>query len=193
MSEGADFLSLAAADADGNVFDLTGVHAAGRSGNAVLPLRRSECIPLPKGSEIFQLPGRMPLGFDADLGEPIQVGDGEVTAVAAFLAPAHTQLLLAPYETLKGAPRLPLFAYTAVGIHRGRFYVPALRVDPDRRQDIDQFPPEALRERAEDQHASHGDHEHDAHDHRCDEFPFHDSDRLPVGLLGDASLYGPGT
>ena len=148
MSEGADFLSLAAADADGNVFDLTGVHAAGRSGNAVLPLRRSECIPLPKGSEIFKLPGRMPLGFDADLGEPIQVGDGEVTAVAAFLAPAHTQLLLAPYETLKGAPRLPLFAYTAVGIHRGRFYVPALRVDPDRRQDIDQFPPEALRERA---------------------------------------------
>lgn len=148
MSDGADFLSLAAADADGNVLDVTGVHAAGRSGDVVMPLRRSECIPLPKGSEIFRLPGRLPLGFDADSGDPVQVGDGEVTAAAAFLAPAHTQFLLAPYESLEGAPRLPLFAYTAVGWHRGRLYVPALRVDPDRRQDIDQFPPKRLRERA---------------------------------------------
>jgi len=145
---GSDYLTLLAADAAGEVFDLPGIHAAGRSGDTVVPLRRSECIPLPKGSELFQLPRRLPLGFDVPSGEPIEVGDGEVTAVAAFLAPAHTQLLTAPYETLRGAPRLPLFAYTAVGLHRGRIYVPARRVDPDRRQDIDQFPLSRLRQRA---------------------------------------------
>jgi sulfatase maturation enzyme AslB (radical SAM superfamily) len=34
---------------------------------------------------------------------------------------------------------LPLFAYTAVGWHRGKFYTTALRIDPDIRQDIEQF------------------------------------------------------
>ena len=143
-----DKLTLLAADGEGRVIDIPGVTAAGRSGGAIAPLRRSECIPLPPGSEIFQLPGRLPLGFDGDSGEAVQVGEGEETAVAAFLAPAHTQLLLPAFDTLPGAPRLPLFAYTAVGWHRGRFYVPARRVDPDRRQDIDQFPVKRLRERA---------------------------------------------
>jgi pyruvate-formate lyase-activating enzyme len=143
-----DQLMLVAVDASGKGFDMPGVHAAGRSGATVTPLGRSECIPLPKGSEIFQLPGRIPIGFDAQWGEPVEVGQGEVTAAAAFLAPAHTQLLTAAYETAPGAPRLPLFAYTALGWHRGRFYVPARRVDPDRRQDIDQFPPKRIAERA---------------------------------------------
>jgi pyruvate-formate lyase-activating enzyme len=141
-------LTLVAADEAGNIFDIPGVSAAGRSGDAMVPLQRSECIPLPKGSELFRLPGREPLGFDDATGEPVQVGDGEVSAAAAFLAPAHTQFQLAAYETLPGAPRLPLFAYTAVGWHRGRFYVPAVRVDPDRRQDVDLFPTARLRERA---------------------------------------------
>ena len=75
-------------------------------------------------------PTRAPGGIAAVAG---------ATAVAAFLAPAHTQLLTPAYRTLEGAPRLPLFAYTAVGWHRGRFWVPAVRVDPDRRQDIREF------------------------------------------------------
>jgi pyruvate-formate lyase-activating enzyme len=148
MSETNDYLTLVAVDADGGIFDLPGVYAAGRSGATIMPLRRSECIPLPKGSELFQLPGRLPVGFDGEWGEPVEVGEGEISAAAAFLAPAHTQLLTAPYETLPDAPRLPLFAYTAVGWHRGRFYVPSRRVDPDRRQDIDQFPEKRLRQRA---------------------------------------------
>lgn len=143
-----DKLTLLAADDEGRVIDVPGVTAAGRSGGAIAPLRRSDCIPLPPGSEIFQLPGRLPLGFDGDSGEAVQIGEGEETAVAAFLAPAHTQLLLPAFDALPDAPRLPLFAYTAVGWHRGRFYVPARRVDPDRRQDIDQFPVKRLRERA---------------------------------------------
>ena len=60
-------------------------------------------------------------------------------AVAAFIAPAHTQLLRAAYAAQPGAPRLPLYCYTAVGWDNGRFCVPAVRVDADCRQDAAQF------------------------------------------------------
>ena len=102
MREDRDHLTLVAADAGGRIFDLPGIDAAGRSGGTVMPLRRSECIPLPKGSELFSLPGRLPIGFEGGTGEPVEVGDGEVSAAAAFLAPAHTQLFTAPYETAAG-------------------------------------------------------------------------------------------
>jgi pyruvate-formate lyase-activating enzyme len=145
---GDDTLRLVVADGGGNIIDVPGIAAAARSGDVMMPLRRPECTPLPRGSELFQLPGRMPVGYDEENGEPVCIDDDEITAVAAFLAPAHTQLLLPPWEIREGAQRLPLFAYTAVGWHRGRFYVPARRVDPDRRQDIDQFPAAEIARRA---------------------------------------------
>lgn len=148
MSADHDHLRLAVADGGGNIIDVPGIVAAGRNGDVIAPLHRSECIPLPPGSELFQLPGRLPVGYDEESGEAVCIDDDEITAVSAFLAPAHTQTLIAPWEMREGAPRLPLFAYTAVGWHRGRFYVPARRVDPDRRQDIDQFPEAEIARRA---------------------------------------------
>lgn len=139
-------LTLVAADAEGRIYDLPGLLALGRSGDALVPLQRSACIALPRGSEIFLLPDRAPLAADAGTGAVRAVED--LTATAAFLAPAHTQFFTAAYETLPDAPRLPLFAYTALGWHRGRFYVPGRRVDPDRRQDIDQFEQRLLGRRA---------------------------------------------
>jgi pyruvate-formate lyase-activating enzyme len=139
-------LTLVAADPAGKILELPGFLAPGRAGGAVARLRRADCIPLPEGSEIFCLPGREPLGF-AEGGGGLVAIEG-LTAAAAFLAPAHTQLLTPAYEARPGAPRLPLFAYTAVGWHRGRFYVPARRVDPDRRQDIAEFDCAAIARRA---------------------------------------------
>lgn len=56
------------------------------------------------------------------------------------MAPAHAQLLRASYAAHEtGAPTLPLYAYTAVGWWEGRFWVAGRRVDPDVRQDLDQF------------------------------------------------------
>ncbi|HWR97349.1 MAG TPA: radical SAM protein, partial [Candidatus Methanoperedens sp.] len=48
----------------------------------------------------------------------------------------------------EASPRLPLFAYTAVGWRRGRFWVPAVRVDPDRRQDSAEFDRREIARRA---------------------------------------------
>ena len=139
-------LTLVAADPSGGIVDLPGIEALGRAGDALVALERNNCIPLPAGSELFLLPGREPLGRDARTGELCAVAG--VTAVAAFLAPAHTQLLTPAYRTTEDAPRLPLFAYTAVGWRRGRYYVPAVRVEADRRQDIWEFDQRDIARRA---------------------------------------------
>jgi hypothetical protein len=39
------------------------------------------------------------------------------------------------YESEKDAPVLPLFCYTAVGWHDNKFYVPAVRIEQDIRQE----------------------------------------------------------
>jgi len=139
-------LALVAADPAGRIVDLPDIQALGCAGDNRVVLDRNNCIPLPAGSELFRLPGREPVGGDARTGG-LKAVTG-LTAVAAFLAPAHMQLLTPEYRALDGAPRLPLFAYTAVGWHRGRYYVPAVRVDADRRQDIGEFDQREIERRA---------------------------------------------
>jgi pyruvate-formate lyase-activating enzyme len=146
-------LALVVADTAGRIVDLPEFSALGCAGDTLVALERDSCIPLPAGSELFLLPGREPLG-GGRTGDLSAVAG--VTAIAAFLAPAHTQLLTPAYRTLDGAPRLPLFAYTAVGWHRGRYYVPAVRVDADRRQDIAEFDQREIARRARALKARHG-------------------------------------
>ena len=55
------------------------------------------------------------------------------------MAPAHTSTLTAAYQTQENGPLLPLFAYTAVGWHDGKFWAAGFRSDYDCRQDFTQF------------------------------------------------------
>lgn len=123
-------------DGCGNIFDDSRFVAAGRSGNRFYPLSIENMIPLPEGSDLFELPGRSALGFN-QIGELVPRRGGN--AVAAFIAPAHTQFSLAAWKNQPNAPVLPLYAYTAVGWFKDRFYVPAVRVDSDTRQDCQHF------------------------------------------------------
>lgn len=113
----------------------------------------ADLIPLPQGSELFVLPGRLPVACDPDTSEPLLIEDnpfspGEpVQAVAAFMAPAHTSIYTSAFQTAGGAPTLPLFAYTAVGWSEGRFWVTAFRSDPDKRQDSDQYSQSVVEDR----------------------------------------------
>lgn len=124
-------------DEKGNIFEDTSLFAIGRSGNRNEMLGRSDLIELPEGSDFFHLPGRRPVGFNPDKGcfEVCKKG----WAVAAFVAPAYTITHHAAWETENSAPRLPLYAYSAIGWFNNKFYVPALRIDPDIRQDFNQF------------------------------------------------------
>jgi len=98
-----------------------------------LPIPEDEWIELPDGGSLYELPGRRGIGIDVKTGEMRLCEKG--WAVAAFIPPAHTGFYLAAYESEKDAPVLPLFCYTAVGWHDNKFYVPAVRIEKDIRQE----------------------------------------------------------
>ena len=134
------------ANSKGEILDYSGLYMAGAAAGSFLLPQPEDLIDLPQGSELFALPGRMPVGIDPASGEPALLTEnpynpGEpVQAVAAFMAPAHTAIFSAAYQ--KAASRqdlLPLFAYTAVGWSGGRFRVAGFRSDQDCRQDAAQF------------------------------------------------------
>jgi pyruvate-formate lyase-activating enzyme len=131
---------LVVSDVQGHLMPHPGLRLAGRSGADIVEARLDEIIPLPPGSEIFCLPKRLAVGLDPDSGHLLPVPEGpngeECWPAAAFLAPAHTVTLLPAYaQPEKEAPRLPLFAYAALGWLDGRYWACGTRVDPDPRQD----------------------------------------------------------
>lgn len=120
-------------DGKGNIFEDRTLYTAGRSGWDALPVPADDWIELPDGGSLYELPGRRGIGIDVKTGEMRLCEKG--WAVAAFIPPAHTGLYLAAYETSAGAPTLPLFCYTAAGWMNDKFYVPALRIEQDIRQE----------------------------------------------------------
>jgi pyruvate-formate lyase-activating enzyme len=132
---------LLVADAEGRVYDHPELRLAGERGAGPEPIGAREWLPLPRGSDLFALPGRAPVGLRGR--KPVIVDawrGGEARAVAAFLAPAHTACHNAAFVRRPGAPALPTFAYSAVGFADGRYWTSAFRSDPDPRQDPWRFP-----------------------------------------------------
>jgi pyruvate-formate lyase-activating enzyme len=120
-------------DGKGNIFEDETLFAVGRSGWDAIPIPDDEWIALPDGGSLYELPERRGIGIDVQTGEMRLCEKG--WAVAAFIPPAHTGLYIAAYETSTGAPTLPLFCYTAVGWLNDEFYVPAVRIEQDIRQE----------------------------------------------------------
>ncbi|MFN4007084.1 MAG: radical SAM protein [Chitinophagaceae bacterium] len=120
-------------DGNGNIFEDTSLYAVGRAGWDAFPVAAEEWIQLPEGGNLYELPGRRGIGIDVVTGDLRLCEKG--WAVAAFVPPAHTGTFLAAYETAPDAPTLPLFCYTAAGWYNNEFYVTAVRVEPDIRQE----------------------------------------------------------
>jgi pyruvate-formate lyase-activating enzyme len=120
-------------DGKGNIFEDKTLYATGRSGWDAFDVPAEDWIELPAGGSLYELPGRKGIGTDVKTGEMRLCEKG--WAVAAFIPPAHTGLFLAAYESEPGAPTLPLFCYTAAGWHDDKFYVPAVRIEKDIRQE----------------------------------------------------------
>jgi wyosine [tRNA(Phe)-imidazoG37] synthetase (radical SAM superfamily) len=120
-------------DGDGNIFEDKTLYAAGREGWDAMPVPQEDWILLPEGGNLYELPGRRGIGIDVNTGQMRLCELG--WAVAAFIPPAHTGLFIAAYETLEDAPTLPLFCYTAAGWLDEKFYVPAIRIENDIRQE----------------------------------------------------------
>lgn len=129
-------------DGKGNIFEDTSLYACGRSGWDALPVVKNEWIELPSGGQLYELPGRRGIGIDVITGEMRLCEKG--WAVAAFIPPAYTGTYLAAYETMPDAETLPLFCYTAAGWYHEKFYVPAVRVENDIRQESAGFDEERI-------------------------------------------------
>ena len=120
-------------DGSGNIFEDESLFAIGRSGWDAFPVESAAWIPLPDGGNLYELPGRKAIGIDVKTGEMRLCEKG--WAVAAFVPPAHTGLYLAAFETEKDSETLPLFCYTAAGWLNNTFYVTAVRIEKDIRQE----------------------------------------------------------
>jgi pyruvate-formate lyase-activating enzyme len=134
----------------GEVREVPGVAAAQRRGARHEPVDPDELVPLPAGSLLFALPGRVALGFTPERGlAPLssEEGDGNrvaAGAVAAFPPPGFSLFGLASYASEPGAPLLPLHAYGAVCLYDDVLHVPMARVEADVKHDPAQFDETAL-------------------------------------------------
>jgi pyruvate-formate lyase-activating enzyme len=135
---GFEYPSLILSNPEGKVFNHPDLKLAGQSGDRLALPYPSELIPLPMGSQLFTLPGRIPIGWDEGrksfiLSETMRMGRKEVdcTAVAAFLPPGYIRTLLPATQLRASAFTLPLWAYSSVGWKDGRFWATGLLIDPD--------------------------------------------------------------
>lgn len=131
-------------DGKGNIFEDTTLYTVGRSGWDAAPVPDEDWIELPDGGTLYELPGRRGIGIDVKTGDMRLCEKG--WAVAAFIPPAHTGLYLAAYETIPDAPTLPLFSYTAAGWLNNKFYVPAVRIERDIRQECSGYDDRKIKE-----------------------------------------------
>ena len=129
-------------DGKGNIFEDETLYALGRAGWDAFPIEIEEWIKLPEGGSLYELPGRKGIGIDVLTGDMRLCEKG--WAVAAFIPLAHTGTFIAAFETAPEAKILPLFCYTAAGWHKDEFYVTAIRIEKDIRQECAGYDPEKI-------------------------------------------------
>mgnify|MGYP003903105871 CR=1 FL=1 len=128
-----EFKTLYATE-DGTIYDQPQLVLLGRMGEVITPLEKEELIPLPEGASLVMLPGRVPLGLDEERQEIVPYTQDlgrELVAVGALLPQGYTRTALPAFVRRKGAPRLPLYGYAAVGILGDQIYVAAQKTDED--------------------------------------------------------------
>ena len=125
---------LVVADKKGRIYDFPPIEACGMKGGYFFCLPSAELIKLPYGSELFMLPERAPLGYDPKSKDFVTL-DGYF-AVASFISPGYVLSYNSSYKEIHRPKMLPLFAYGTVTFYKGEFYVAAIRVDRELRQDL---------------------------------------------------------
>lgn len=130
-------------DGNGNIYEDTSLYVTGRTGWDAVEIPETDWIELPTGGSLYELPGRKGIGIDVETGEMRICEKG--LAVAAFVPPAYSGFYMSAFETSPDAPILPLFCYSAAGWLDGKFYVPAVRIEQDIRQDCEGYDAEKVK------------------------------------------------
>jgi pyruvate-formate lyase-activating enzyme len=158
-----DLFSTVYSDEQGSIFETPDLAALGRSWHEMWEIRPGDMIPMPEGSTIMVLPGRLSLGLARGPGEALSVwtyhevaGEGierPGLAVAALLPIGFTRTLVPAYvvEERERPVTLPLYGYTAMAVGNGKLYVAARQTDDPSRWDPKVYNtpdlPELIRER----------------------------------------------
>ena len=146
---------LVYSDGKNRIYDHPSMEMAAEGGGGFAAADDRELIPLPEGSRLFTLPGRLPVGWAKG---PVVLDREGCSAVSAFLPPAYTRTLL-PAAAVEGeAVHLPMWAYTAVGWREDGFVAAAVRTDPSTRWDTANYDdtglPELVRRRTAEHHGN---------------------------------------
>jgi len=131
------------ANKKGEIYPVPEMIACGMKAGLFFKLSAKDLIELPSGSELFAMPDRKAIGYDADSKtfiridkDPYSKNNKECFAVSAFVSPGYAITYNSCYTEKKGARLLPLFSYAAVCLYKDKFYVAAVRVDKELRQDL---------------------------------------------------------
>ena len=133
------------------------LEGAGMKGGEYFRLTPGELVKLHPDSELFMLPDRKPVGYDASSGRfavidknPLIGKNEPCYAVSAFLAPGYTASYSACYKERPSARMLPLFSYAPAVFYKNAFYAPGIRVDREKRQELSGMDAGALRKGVRD-------------------------------------------
>lgn len=114
------------ADINGEIFDAPGYQAIARTGTKHVVITEDDLIPMPEGTELMFLPGRLAVAAQHGNIEPIA---SQLLAVAAILPVGYTRTYLPAFVKQEQAPVLPLYGYTAVALYNNELYVAAVPTD----------------------------------------------------------------
>jgi MoaA/NifB/PqqE/SkfB family radical SAM enzyme len=129
------------ADSKGRIYPIPGISPCGMKAGLFFKLSAKDLIEIPSGSELFIMPGRLAIGYDAVSNDFVEIdkdpySKNECFAVSAFVSPGYAITYNSCYIEKKNARLLPLFSYAAVCLYKDKFHVAAIRVDRELRQDL---------------------------------------------------------
>jgi len=146
-SKSPQYIQPLVADENGEIFELEGYAAVGRSGpNDFEILSVQNTIPLPYGSEIMFLKDRTPIVYQPmtdSIEEIIENPYAPGTLlfpVSVFCSPGYILSHLSAFDSESDVQPLPLFSYGAIGWYQNGFRISAIQVDWERRQDLRLMP-----------------------------------------------------
>jgi molybdenum cofactor biosynthesis enzyme MoaA len=136
-----NYLQFLVADKKGRISPIPGISPCGMKAGLYFRLSRKDLIELPSGSELFVMPDRLAVGYSKKSKNFVEIvndpySQTECFPVSAFVSPGYTITHNPCYKEKPRAKVLPLFSYSAVCLYKDKFYVAAVRVDKELRQDL---------------------------------------------------------
>lgn len=134
------------ANQKGEIIELPGCLSMGMDGKGFFILSKENTQPMPFGSELMLLPGRVPLFYNLSENKAEAFPENPYTAyepiypVCAFNSPGYVLTAVSAYQEREDAGFLPLFSYGAVGHDGKNFRTAAIQVDKEPRQDLRKMP-----------------------------------------------------